>query len=118
MTLPSTAKLFAGLQGHFVGVFGNCCRDRIFLADTIGSFGGEIYDSVYTGEINGKRIYMMHQPVMLDEVIDSGNYDLVIHGHTHKLDARRFGDAVLINPGQSAVIIMDFGDMTFEKLAL
>ncbi len=48
-------------------------------------------------ELAGFRIYMTHKKKDLAE--DSGNYDLVIFGHSHKYEEHRAGKTVLLNPG-------------------
>lgn len=41
----------------------------------------------------------MHQPKFLKALIASGKYDLIIYGHTHKVDIRE-GQPLVINPGE------------------
>lgn len=124
---PFTAKAFAKVEGaKFIAVFGNCDGEKLFLKQTIEDFGGEIHERTYTGQIEQKRIFMTHVPTMLDEVIDSGHYDLVIYGHTHKQDIRKVTGTVVINPGESTdwitgtpfVVILDLDDMNCEPVSL
>ena len=124
---PFTAKAFAKVEGaKFIAVFGNCDGEKLLLKQAIEDFGGEIYERTYTGQIDRKRIFMIHVPTMLDEVIDSGHYDLVIYGHTHKQDIRKAGSTLVINPGESTdwitgtafVVILDLDDMNCEPVSL
>lgn len=48
-------------------------------------------------ELGGARVFMTHKKKDLPEAPDS--YDLVVVGHTHRYEARRLGDAMLLNPG-------------------
>ncbi len=123
----ATAGLFTGLKNaKFVAVYGNCDSDKPSLARIIDGFGGEIYGGTFTTEIAGKKIAMAHRPSELRNVIDSGQYDLVIHGHTHKFAVHKVGETLVVNPGvsdsrimsKSSVVILELDDMTTERILL
>ena len=124
---PFTAKAFAGVDGaKFVAVFGNCDGEKLFLQSTINDFGGEIHDCSYRGQVGGRQIFMTHRPDVVEEVVSSGRYDLIIYGHTHKQDIRKVGNSLVINPGESTdwitgesdVVILELDDMSVEKISL
>ena len=124
---PFTAKAFSKVEGtKFIAVFGNCDGEKVFLKKTIEDFGGKIKKHTYTGKIGGKRVFMTHMPNTLDEVINSGKFDLVIYGHTHRQDIRKVGNTLVINPGEttdwitgdSAVVILALDDMHTEVIKL
>jgi len=124
---PFTAKAFAKVTAaKFIAVFGNNDGEKLLLASEIKKFGGEIYDDPYRGEIGGRRIFMTHKPSVLDEAAESGKYDLVIYGHTHKRDIRRVGETLVINPGEttdwlterSGVVVVELDDMSVEEIEL
>ena len=127
ITSPATAQVFSELKdAKFTAVFGNCDSMRGLLRSSIDSFGGEIYEDSYTGQIGGRRISMTHKPGALDEVVGSGKYDLVIYGHTHKQDIRKVGKTLVVNPGEStdwlteksAVVVLNVDDMSVEVISL
>lgn len=120
---PFTAKTFALVTcAKFIAVFGNNEGEKLFVKETIEGFGGEIYEYAYTGEIAGRKIFMTHVPTTLDEVVQSGKYDLVVYGHTHKQDIRKVGDTLVINPGEATdwitgramFVILELDDMSYE----
>jgi putative phosphoesterase len=120
---PAAAAEFAAATGaKFIAVFGNCDCDKEDLKETIEGFGGEIYEGFYSGMVNGKRIYMSHNPRKLQEVINSGRYDIVIYGHTHKQDIHWTGNVLIINPGSAkddaegkeCLVILDVDGMACE----
>ena len=120
---PFSAGAFANLEkAKFIYVFGNCDGEKFLLPKTITDFGGEVHEYAYKGQIDGKKIFMTHVPSTLDEVVGSGEYDLVIYGHTHKQDIRKIGKTLVINPGEStdwltgksSVVILDLKDMKQE----
>ena len=120
------AEMFAGINGaKFIAVYGNCDTGRAELAEAVGKFGGEIHET-YKGHIDGKRIFMAHRPELTDEAVESGKFDLVIHGHTHKLKIAKVRHTLVINPGtarrwqtgQPHVVIVSLDDMNAEAVAL
>jgi len=124
---PFAARVFAEVGGaKFIAVFGNNDGEKLLLQSTINDFGGEIYEEVYIGKVGGKRIFMTHKPSVIDEVVGSGKYDLVIYGHTHQQDIRKVGRTLVINPGEttdwltekSYVVILELGDMSYEVISL
>ncbi len=121
ITSASTIDLFAGLRhGRLIAVFGNCDVDRTSLGIAIEAVGGKVYRDRYQGQIDGRTVYMTHKPDTIGTALDSGTYDLVIHGHTHRRDIRPSGGTLVINPGAATVwmgtsghiVILDTADMT------
>jgi len=124
---PIAAEAFSKVKNsQFIAVFGNCDGEKLFLRSTIEAFGGQIHDQPYIGQIEGKKIFMTHTPGALDAVIDSGRYDLVIYGHTHKQDIREVGTSLVINPGEltdwvtgkSDLVILQLDNMSWKNIAV
>lgn len=127
ITSPATAQVFSELKdAKFTAVFGNCDSMRGLLRSSIDSFGGEIYEDSYSGNINGRKIYMVHRPTRLAQVVETGQFDLVIYGHTHKRDIHKVGNTLVINPGRSAgrlmgessVVVLELDGMNPEVIEL
>jgi len=61
----------------------------------------------------------MHEPKFIDSLIKSGDYGLLVYGHTHEIDIR-VGETLVVNPGEacgwltgkSTVVLLDSEDMT------
>lgn len=124
---PFTAKAFADVGGaEFIAVFGNNEGEKLFLKSTIEQFGGQIHEYAYKGTLGGRKIFMTHVPTTLEEVAQSGGYDLVIYGHTHKQDIRRVGKTLVVNPGEvtdwltnkSSLVILELDDMSYEVIKI
>lgn len=120
ITGASTISLFGKLSGaQLIAVYGNCDSERLSLRSAVEAVGGQIHDRVYTGQIDGRAIYMTHVPHGIEQVVHSEKYDLVVYGHTHQKDIRRIGKTLIVNPGAarnwmgtSEVVIVDLADMT------
>ncbi len=121
MITATTAQLFSELTGvRFIAVFGNCDTDRHTLRSTVESFGGEIHEGVFRGPVDGKMVCMAHTPHGVQQSAESGRYDLVIYGHTHRDDIRQIGKTMIVNPGEATdsktglgqVIVLDTADLS------
>lgn len=53
-------------------------------------------------ELSGKMIAFVHYPKIAKEMAESGKYDLVFYGHTHKPWEGKVGNCRLVNPGEVA----------------
>ena len=121
ITSPSTVSLFAQLPGvPLIAVMGNCDTERMALFTAVKTTGGQFHGRVYEGDLDGRAIYMTHVPQGIDRVVNSGQYDLVVYGHTHRQDIRQAGKTRLVNPGAARswmgdppdVVVVDLADMT------
>lgn len=124
---PFTAKAFGDVKdAKFIGVFGNCDGERKMLKSVIEEFGGEIHEKLYAGFIEKKKVLMTHKPDKIEAEISGGKYDLIIYGHTHKPDIRRVENTLVVNPGEatdwitgeSHLVVLELGDMSYEHVAL
>lgn len=106
---PALVPFFAGLELHLVE--GNIDHDPEGLRRAIARLGnGSTFGLEYTTTIDGRRIAALHGHLTdrLNEVIHSGLYDYVIHGHSHRRRDERIGATRVINPGA-------LGGVQYEK---
>ena len=96
---PGTTKLFAGLKIKFIK--GNCDGDTEGIKRVAESYGGEYLGEFAELEIKGKKIALYHgtDEERLNEIIKSGKYDYVLHGHFHERRDEKIGKTRVINPG-------------------
>jgi len=96
---PFTSGSLRNLDAEeFVGVFGNNDGDPLFLTQCFEEIG-PIHLGYHTFEVDGIRSVLMHQPKSIDALAASGHYDLIVYGHTHRIDLRE-GRCLVINPGE------------------
>jgi len=106
-------------------VFGNNDGDRLLLERKAGGFF-TFRDTVMALELGGRRIVVMHYPDVARSLLRSGDFDLVIHGHTHSVVVERVEGRLLLNPGSCAgyvadratVAIVDLEDLGAELVTL
>ena len=122
-TSPFTFRVLKGLKCGFTGVFGNNDGDKLLLQKMSG---GHVFNQPHVFELGSKKIVVMHEHHIADALADSGHYDVVIYGHTHKPAVRKVKSSLVINPGEtgswlygkSTVAIADLDEMTAEIMLL
>ncbi len=96
---PFSLAPLENLPCRVVGVFGNNDGERVGLARRFEKLG-EVHPRLVDVEAGGRRIAVVHQDELADPIARSGHYDLVVYGHTHRIDQRRNGSLIL-NPGET-----------------
>ena len=122
---PFTAADFNGLSCPFTGVFGNNDGERLGLAEAYSSLGN-IYSVSTELNICQRKLYIRHEPDAVESVAKSQEYDIVVYGHTHKIDIRQIGKSFLINPGECcgwgsgspSVLVVNLRNLEVEKILL
>ena len=101
---PFTEKPFRALNAKFVGIFGNNDGDKLLLREKYRGIG-ELSEEPLVLEMNARKIVVTHKPKIVEALVASRIYDVVIFGHTHKAEVRKEkeekGKEVLVlNPGE------------------
>ena len=79
-----------------VGVFGNNDGDKLNLNKALDS---KVFLSPHILEVESLKILLMHEPYLLSSIEKSGDFDIIIYGHTHEVDIRK-ERSLIINPGE------------------
>ena len=96
---PFTAAEFGKLKAKFTGVFGNNDGDKPYLLERFKDIGTINHDP-FELTAGGKKIVLMHQPKFIEQLLADSKFDVVVYGHTHKIDIRK-GKSLVINPGET-----------------
>lgn len=123
---PFVVKVFKKLRTKFVGVFGNNDGDKILLSKKFNEIGFKIFNSPYELTMKNKNILLMHEPNLLDSITRSNMYDVILYGHTHRVDLRRLNNMIIFNPGEASgwlygkptIGIVDLNSMNVELIKL
>jgi len=97
-TSPFSLKPFEALKADFVGIYGNNDGDRLLLRERSS---GRIHRQPHKFTFSGKRIVVMHEPDLVDDLAASGHFDLVVYGHTHLAEIERINNTLTVNPGEA-----------------
>lgn len=98
-TLQELIRLVNGRPLHFI--LGNN-EEALETIRTIAHRFGNVSFHEYAGStvIGGLRIAMTHYPKALEKFVNSGNYDVALHGHTHKASSSTWEGCIIGNPGE------------------
>ena len=96
---PFTFEKFGELRCGLNGIFGNNDGDRLLLKE---KSGGSLSTQPLFMTLNGKKIVVVHEPDLVNALAESGHFDLVIYGHTHKAEVRKVKNTLVLNPGKVA----------------
>ncbi|MBS7287558.1 MAG: metallophosphoesterase [Candidatus Freyarchaeota archaeon] len=99
---PFTMRAFKELACPLRAVTGNNDGDLLSLRKLFEG-KGEINSFFLSLEIDGVKIAVNHghYPEVLEALIASGRYNVVICGHTHERVNKKIGDTLVINPGET-----------------
>jgi putative phosphoesterase len=122
-TSPFSLVPLGDLKADFAGIFGNNDEDLLLFSEWSGQ---TIHKQPYQFEFGGKRFIVMHEPHLIDALADSGHYDVVIYGHTHKAVVRKKENVLIMNSGETGsplhgkatVGILDIDHMSAEIISI
>ena len=104
---PFVKRWFDGLNNNikenFFGIFGNNDGERVFLVKNLGQIC-DIVGMEINKDFDGKNVYAAHMPTQktIDAIAKSGQYDIVLTGHTHNMVNKKYDNGVLVvNPGEA-----------------
>lgn len=100
---PFVIPLLGKIPARIIGVFGNNDGDREFLQmRSREQEHVEIHGLFTELLVDGEKIALMHghDRLFLTECLETGRYDVVVHGHTHQHAISRQGSTLSLNPGE------------------
>jgi len=99
---PFSAERFRRLSCPLIGVFGNNDGDHRNLTVKFKSFGAKISEVITQVEIEGRKLAVLHgdREELLQTIVQSKVFDLVVFGHTHVYEVKEIGGTIIINPGE------------------
>ena len=99
---PFTVDHLRGVRARFVGVYGNNEAERAILKRRFQEAGMELRGYFADVRCGGIRIALLHghEAELLNSLIRSEAFDVVVHGHTHRAEVKKIGETLVINPGE------------------
>ena len=121
ITQAKTLDALAGLRAPLLGVYGNNDVEREALGSAAARHGFALAESGLELALAGRRIVVVHDP---RELAGRSDFDLALHGHTHRLTVERDAHRLVFNPGEcaghlaghNAVGVVDLRDLEIELL--
>lgn len=91
------------LKAKLIGVFGNNDGDRELLKKRFNEYKDlEVHGNFAEIIVGGLRIALLHgdEEELLEALINSQSFDIVVHGHIHKAEVCQKGKTLIVNPGE------------------
>ncbi len=122
---PFAARELRALGCPVKAVFGNCDGEKTGLEKALEGFG-EIAEPPLIFDQSGRRLILVHYHFSVGQYAVSGNYDIIVFGHTHKPESRKENGVLVLNPGEaggwlsgkSTVALLDLEKMGAEIVPL
>ncbi len=118
---PFTVNEFQKLNPEFVAVYGNNDGEREGLKIAYGDIC--LLEDFKEISIEGWKFSIIHgtNHLIVDALVRSGKYDVVVRGHTHKIEITD-DETLIINPGEvcgyvtgkKTVVLLDPDDLSYE----
>lgn len=98
---PFTAKPYAELTVPMIGVFGNNCAETETLKKVYAEVNADLRGYFAEVTVGGLRIALTHGHRKLEmDKATSGEYDVVVRGHSHRSSVARENGVLMVNPGE------------------
>jgi putative phosphoesterase len=96
---PEAVEVFAGVK--LIGVLGNNDLEIDRLTNAFDKIGGQLKGEFCEIEQDDLIFAVYHgtNSRRKDSLIQSGKYHVVVCGHTHKIQNKKVGKTLVINPG-------------------
>jgi len=117
-------ELFSHWPTHFV--FGNVDTDHQALREAIENAGQTCHGRAGSLELEGRKIAVLHSDdaAAFRQTIDSGEFDLVCYGHTHRAALEKHGSTAVLNPGalyrtaSKSIAVVELPDVEIQHIQL
>lgn len=99
---PFVVPLFTKLKAKLHYVWGNNEGDHDYITVRFADIGLRPLGDFAALQLGGKKIALLHgtHEEIVDLLVKSGAYDLVVRGHNHKAEIIE-GDTLVVNPGET-----------------
>lgn len=124
ITQAKTLEVFARLDAPMWGVFGNNdVGERDSLMNAVALYDFQIIDPPLTLHWAEKRMVVVHDPLEF-AMVQTTEFDVLLHGHTHRQTIEFDGEQLTFNPGEcaghmagyNAIGVLDLASMTPDIL--
>ncbi len=104
---PFTARAFKELKSKFYFVFGNNDGDKLTLAKRFEEIGATVCGDFGDLIIDGLHIALLHgtDEALVKALAKSGEFDVVIRGHSHGPGVKIIEGTPVINPGECSGVL-------------
>jgi putative phosphoesterase len=112
---PFVAPKFEPLEARMIGVFGNNDAEKDLLRRKFDAIGAQIRGRFAQITVDELKIALLHgeELSLLEALINTNSYDVIVHGHTHQAGAHKKGNTLVVNPGEVCGYLSDRATIAF-----
>lgn len=97
---PFALVPFKELTPKLYLVYGNNDGEKKGLRALAAQYGWTLGAMPMEVNLGGRKIVMLHEPDLLEELRRDARHDLIVYGHTHKPRASHDNGRLALNPGE------------------
>jgi len=99
---PFAVTPYVSLRSPMTAVYGNNDAERDLIRQKLEQAGKKVQGSFARLTFDGRKMAVTHGDNLdlVDSVIESGGFDIVLYGHTHQMHIEEKGEVMIINPGE------------------
>lgn len=112
------AKIFASSTIPVFSIWWNNDGDKVAITKTSLSEWSNLeiwFDTFDSLEIDNRKIFLTHYPMLARPMAKSWEFDAVFYGHDHKINMDKIWNCIIVNPwelsghkfGQSSFVVYD-----------
>ena len=125
ITNKNSLNEFSNLNCQLVGVYGNNDRNELGLHEVATKNNFSFQEPPYILNLNKRNIAVFHEPdLVMDFLSKNKEFDLILHGHTHRFREETIGNTLIFNPGESAGLmvgknsigLIDLKDLSVKRI--
>ena len=101
---PFVIPKFKALNCKLIGVFGNNDGDHDLLKKRFSETSNcEVRGRFAEIDVEDFKIALLHgdETELLNALTDHGNFDAIVHGHSHANISQKNGKTLIVNPGET-----------------
>lgn len=97
------SKILAASVIPVFAIWGNNDGDRTMITKFSLEEGSNLevsFDTYDVYEVENRKLFLTHFPLIAKSMARSGDFDAVFYGHNHLKNKERINDCLLLNPGE------------------
>ena len=116
---PFTARAFKELEPKLYFVFGNNDGDKLTLTKWFEEIGATSCGDFGDLTIDGLHIALLHgtNEALVKALAKSGEFDVIVRGHTHEPSIKIIEGVPVINPGESSGVLSGKSTVSILEIA-
>ena len=116
---PFTARAFKELKPKLYFVFGNNDGDKLTLTKWLEEIGATSCGDFGDLTIDGLHIALLHgtNEALVKALAKSGEFDVIVSGHTHEPSIKIIEGVPVINPGESSGVLSGKSTVAILEIA-